>query len=193
MQEKMNPVAAMSAAMSAGRGHGEAAEAHGTYVFRCFDREGGSLLWEETLDNVVCTQGKNTLFNAGLAGSSYTVTGPYLGLISSASFSAVSVSDTMTSHAGWLESGNANAPTYTGPRPTAAFAAASGGSIALVTAATFNMTGSGTVQGAFLTFGTGAVGTIDNTGGSLYSAGTFSVAQPVVNGNVLTCSYSTSM
>src|SRR6266404_1532570 len=99
--------------------------------------------WHDTAPNVVATVGKNLALDTYLAGSSYTVTGPYLGLISSTSFSAVAAGDTMASHSGWLEAGNANAPTYTSPRKTAAWSAASAGAKALSAALSFAITGTG--------------------------------------------------
>lgn len=153
----------------------------------------GELLFEEEFDNVVCTIGKNLALNTLFAGSAYSVTGPFMGLISSTSFTAVAAGDTMASHAGWLEAGGSNAPTYSGNRPTAAFAAASGGSISLTAGLAFTFTGSGTVQGGFITLGTGAVTTKDNTSGTLWSAGTLGTAQPVISGNVFTMSYTASM
>lgn len=151
-------------------------------------------VWSDVFHNVVCTVGKNVMLDAALAGSSYTVVGPYMGLISSTSYSAVAAADTMTSHAGWLEAGGANAPTYTAPRKTCAWSAASAGAKALSASLSYSITGSGTVKGCFIVYGTGALSTIDNTAGSLYSAGTFTGGdQPVVNGNTLAVSYSTSL
>src|SRR5690349_14341590 len=79
------------------------------------------LLHEEEFPNTVVTVGKNLALDTFLAGSAYTVTGPYMGLISSVGYSAISAADTMASHAGWAEAGNANAPTYSGNRKTAAW------------------------------------------------------------------------
>lgn len=152
------------------------------------------MMWSDVFANVVCTIGKNVMLDAALAGSAYTVVGPYMGLISSTSYSAVAVGDTMASHAGWLEAGATNAPTYTAPRKTCAWSAASGGSKALSASLSFSMTGTGTVKGCFIVYGTGALSTIDNTAGTLYSAGLFTGGdQPVVNGNTLAVSYSTSL
>lgn len=171
----------------------EAAFAVGVWTAQFVD-EHGKEIWREEFPNVVTTVGKNLALDTYLAGSSYTVVGPFIGLISSVSFSATSASDTMTSHAGWLEAGNANAPTYTAPRKTAAWSAASGGSKALSAAAGFAITGSGTVQGAFLVFGTGALSTIDNTAGTLYSAGQFTGgSQAVTAGGTLNVSYTASL
>ncbi len=145
--------------------------------------------WEAKIPNVVCTIGKNFLLDSGLGGSAYTAAF-YLGLISSVSYTAVSAADTMASHAGWLEAGATNAPTYSGARKTAAWSAASGGSKALSAGLVFTFTGSGTVKGCFLT----TVSTVDGTTGTLYSAGLFSGGdQPVVSTNTLTVSYTASL
>src|SRR5580765_2506428 len=85
-----------------GNGIGECAEAHGRYEVECYGPD-GKLKWRDTIENVVCTVGKNLALDTAFAGSAYTVTGPYLGLISSTSYSAVAAGDTMSSHSGWLE------------------------------------------------------------------------------------------
>ena len=62
------------------------------------------------------------------------------------SYTAVAAGDTMTSHAGWLEAGGANL------RPTAprrAVLSAAAGGKATSTAASFAITGSGTIKGCF--------------------------------------------
>ena len=181
------------AAVIRGNGMSEAAEAHGRYVIECVGAD-GRVKWREVIDNVVCTVGKNLMLDTALAGAAYTVVGPYMGLISSVSYTAVAAADTMTSHAGWLEAGGANAPTYTGNRKTAAWSAATAGGKALSAALAYAMTGSGTVKGAFLVYGTGASATKDDTGGTLWSAGTFTTGdKAVVNGDTLNVSYSTSL
>ena len=91
--------------------------ASGVYQVQCFDAD-GNLKWEDEIENTVTTAGKNAALDAFFAGSSYTGAF-YMGLISSASYSAISASDTMSSHAGWLEAGSGNAPTYTSPREDA--------------------------------------------------------------------------
>jgi len=193
MDEKLNSQDALFAKMVASHGLYDILSAEGVYTAELYEYEGGPLIWAAQFDNVVCTNGKNLALDSYLSGSSYTVTGPYLGIISSTSFSAVSASDTMASHAGWLEGGGGTAPTYSGTRATATFASASAGAKTLASAAVFNFTGTGSVQGAFLTFGSGAVSTIGSTAGTLYSAGTLAVPQPVINGNVLNINYTTSL
>lgn len=154
----------------------------------------GSEKWRDTFNNTVATVGKNLALDTYLAGSSYTVVGPYMGLISSVSFTAIAAGDTMASHSGWTEAGVTNAPTYTTPRKTAAWSAASSGSKSLSAALSFAITGSGTVKGAFLVYGSGAVTTIDNTSGTLYSAGLFSGGDKVVgNGDTINVSYTASL
>jgi hypothetical protein len=165
----------------------------GQFFVECFDKN-GKLKWKDKIKNTVVTVGKNTILDAALAGSSYTVTGPYMGLISSVSWSAIAAADTMSSHSGWTEAGATNAPTYTTPRKTCAWSAASSGAKALSSALSFAITGTGTLKGAFLVFGSGAVTTIDNTSGTLLSAGLFSGGdRAVVNGDTINVSYTMTL
>lgn len=183
-----------ASAVTVARAHfGDQCEIEGFYTFECLAPD-GSVRWRDFYANVVCTVGKNLMLDTALAGSAYTVTGPFLGLISSVSFTAVSAADTMTSHAGWLEAGATNAPTYTSPRKTCAWSAASAGSKALSAALSFTMTSVGTLEGGFITYGTGALSTIDNTAGTLYSAGVFTGGtRAVLIGDTVNVSYSTGL
>ena len=192
MKDKLNAIEASSASIASPTTLGEAASAKGVYTFKCFDREGGSLLWEQIFDNVVCTVGKNLMLDSSLTGSAYTVVGPYMGLISSVSFTAVAAADTMASHTGWNEAGSTYAPTFAA-RIAPSFNAASAGSID-TTATSFTMTGAGTLEGAFIVYGTGAVTTLMDTNGVLLSAGLFTGgAQPVNSGNLVQVTYSLSL
>jgi hypothetical protein len=85
----MNAKTTVNAAVIRGGGMGEQTEAHGRFVFECVGPHGEVKL-AETIENVVCTADKNLAFDTFLAGSAYTVTGPFMGLISSVGFSAVS-------------------------------------------------------------------------------------------------------
>jgi hypothetical protein len=181
------------AAIIRGSAQGEAANAQGRYVISCVDVN-GRIKWSETIENIVCTVGKNLMLDTALAGAGYTVLGPYMGLISSVSYTAVAVTDTMASHTGWLEAGGANAPTYTGNRKTAAWSAATAGGKTLSAALSYAITGTGTVKGAFMVYGTAASATKDDTGGTLWSTGTFTTGdKAVINGDSLSVSYSTSL
>lgn len=170
----------------------EALGIKGRFHVECRNRY-GKLKWTDVIDNLVTTVGKNFALDTYLAGAGYTVTGPFMGLISSVSFSAIAAGDTMSSHAGWLEAGNANAPTYAAPRKTVTFGAAAAGS-KVSNSVAFSISGSGTVKGAFIVLGSGAVSTIDNTGGTLYSAGLFAQGDKVVsNGDTLNVTYTASL
>lgn len=161
----------------------------GRFSAECL-RPDGTVRWRDEFFNTVTTVGKNYLLDQALAGSSYTVTGPFIGFISSTSYSAISAADTMASHAGWLEGGGANAPTYSGNRKTAAWSAASAGSKALSAAASFAITGTGTAKGVFVVMGSGAVNTKDDTNGTLLSAGLFSGGdRSALNGDTVNCTY----
>lgn len=150
--------------------------------------------WNDTAPNVVCTIGKNVALDAFLAGSSYTAA-TFMGLIGAVSYTGVPLAaDTMASHTSWTEGGTTNVPTYTAPRKTLSWSAASAGAKAPSAAPVYAMTGTGTVKGVFIAFGTGAVSTIDSTAGTLLSAGLFTGGdQAVVNTNTVTVTYTLSM
>jgi hypothetical protein len=181
-------------AVAVARAHfGDDCEIEGVYEVVCRNSE-GRIRWRDIFANTVVTVGKNLMLDAALAGSAYTVVGPFMGLISSISFSAISAADTMTSHAGWLEAGATNNPTYTSPRKTAAWSAASAGAKALSAALSFGILVAGTIKGAFLVYGTGALSTIDNTAGTLFSAGLFTGGdRAVLNGDTVQVSYSCAL
>jgi hypothetical protein len=166
----------------------------GKYYAKCIGPD-GKIKWEDTIENTVMTLGKNLALDTFLAGSGYTVTGPYMGLISSVDYSTIAAADTMSSHAGWKEAGSdVNYPLYTAPRKTCAWSAADSGSKALSAALSFPIvTTGGTVKGCFLVYGTGAVSTIADTSGTLLSAGLFSGGDKVVGvGDTLQVSYTMS-
>jgi hypothetical protein len=161
----------------------------GIYSFVCRDHE-GHLLWEAEAPNGLMDVGVQYLLNAISAAP--TIAGPFLGLIGGAG--TIAQGDTMGTHAGWTEVGGANIPVYTGNRPQPTFSAAAVRSKAITTPASYTFSGTGaTVMGAFLVLGSGAVNTKDSTAGVLYSAGLFAPAQPVVAGNVLSVSYTTTL
>lgn len=161
-------------------------------VFKVEHRRAGRVIWSETFPNTVVTVGKNLMLNTLLSGSSYSVTGPYMGLIGATPTTAAA--DTMSSHAGWTEVGGTNAPAYSGTRPTCVWGSASSGSKALSAALNFTFTGDGTVGGAFIVLGSGASATQDNTGGTLLSAGAFvSGNRAVLSGDQLNVSYTLSV
>jgi len=186
-------------ALNAGATANELVGIEGHYHVVCRDKD-GNLKWEESFPNLVNQIGKELLLDTLLRTSStYTTVGPFLGLISGASPTFGTGTDTQTSHAGWTEFVN-----YTvggsAVRGTAVFSAATstGSTPTNVTtcgaaAITYTITGAGgTVGGCFLVTGPGAVDTQSNTGGVLYSAGAFAVAKITTAGDTVAVTYSTT-
>lgn len=161
----------------------------GVYVAECFDAQ-GNLKWSDSIKNLTTNVGRQDLLtkyfisNAGggaiVMGLKGTGTAAY--------------ADTQASHAGWLEVGLANAPTYSGTRKTPAFSAVTNANPAVLAtsaAVVFAMTGSGTVAGAFINAGGSA--TIDNTTGILFSAGDFTAgSKTVTSGDTINVTYTLS-
>lgn len=192
-EERANAEAASDATVVRGAGLSEQVQAHGRFEIVCTDSHGW-LKWREVIDNMVVIVGKNLMLDTMFAGGGYTTTGPFLGLISSVSYSAIAASDTMLAHPGWKEAGGINAPTYTGDRKTMVWSPASSGSKALSASLSYAITGAGTVKGAFVCFGSGASPTKDDTGGVLWSAGLFTGGdKTVANTDTINVNYSTSL
>jgi len=158
---------------------------HGTYHAVCYDIA-GNIKWEDDIENLVTTVGKNFTLDTTLG----NVAGGAVVMGLKGTGTAV-VADTQASHATWLEVGLANAPTYSGNRPTPSFSAASAGSKATSSAVSFSMTSTGTVAGCFINIGGSA--TKDNTTGTLFSAGDFSSSKSVVNGDTIAVTYTATL
>ena len=171
-----------SATVERGASHIEGVEMHGFYHVICHGAD-GVVKWEDDVENLVTTVGKNLTITGAVTNTAQGVS--YMGLKGTGT---ALVGDTQASHGSWLEVGTTNLPTYTAPRKTPTWSAASAGSISPTAAQVFAMTGSGTVAGCFLNVnGTSA---IDNTTGTLFSAGDFTGgSKTVTSGDTLSVSY----
>lgn len=162
----------------------ETLKACGHYHAVCRDVD-GNLKWEDEIENLVTTVGKNFALDTVLSGSAYTAAW-FMGLVDGGSAPSYNVADTMASHAGWTENqGYSNAT-----RPAPAFSAAAAGSKATSTGVVFTINATGTIAGAFMN----TVNTKGGTTGTLYSAGNFTGGnKSVANGDSLTVSYTASL
>jgi hypothetical protein len=170
----------------------------GYYHVECRDAN-GNLKWEEEFPNLVVAVGKQLMVDTLMRGSSYSVTGPYLGLTNASLTPAAT--DTMTTLVGGSKEFTAYTVGGSAVRGTAVFAASTstGSTPSNVTSSTassitYTITGAGgTIYGCFLVLGTGAVSTQSNTGGTLYSEGNFSVAKTTTAGDTVSVTYSTTL
>ena len=180
--------------LNAGAKANETVGIEGVYKVECRDKD-GNLKWEDSFPNLVVAVGKQLLLDTLLKGSSYSVTGPFLGL-SSASLTPAAT-DTMATIVPSSEFTN-----YTvggsAVRGTAVFASATSTgttptnvTTSTATAITYTITGAGgTVYGCFLVTGTGASSAQGNTGGTLYSVGNFATAKITTAGDTVSVTYS---
>lgn len=152
----------------------------GTYYVEHY--RNGELLGKYEVLNDITNEGKNLIFDVmfndetQIANASW-----FIGLISLTSFSALAAGDTMASHSGWVE--------FTSYSQANRVAWGSGDaasqSVTNATPATFDMNGSGTVKGIFIT----SSNTKSGTTGKLWSTALFSADVPVVNGDQLKITY----
>jgi hypothetical protein len=161
----------------------------GSYTVECIAAD-GTVRWTDTIENLVVNVGKIDLLDKYFSGTTYTAAW-YLGLVDGGSSPTYNAADTMSSHAGWTEStAYSNA---TRPAPSWGSATAAGGGAGspgtgskATTATAFNINGTATIAGAFLTTGSAKSGTT----GTLYSAGSFTGGnRSVINGDTLNVTY----
>jgi hypothetical protein len=157
----------------------------GHYSAVCYSVD-GFVKWADEIENLVTTVGKNLTLDTILGNSAAGAV--VMGL---KGVGTAAVTDTQASHPTWLEVGLANAPTYSGNRPTPSFSAASAGSKTTSSAVSFSITGTGTVAGCFINIGGSA--TKDSTTGTLFSAGDFSSSKAVVSGDTIAVTYTATL
>ena len=178
----------VDATVTRGAGQTEVVGLEGVYTAECFDAQ-GNLKWSDTIKNLTTNVGR-----ASLMDSYFANTGGGAVVMGLKGTGSAAYSDTQASHGGWLEVGNANAPTYSGVRKTPSFASATIANpsvLATSAAVTFAMTGSGTVAGAFINVGGSS--TIDSTTGVLFSAGDFTAgSKTVTSGDTINVTYTLS-
>jgi hypothetical protein len=174
---------AQSASLVAATGANETLSITGDYTVECVGAD-GQVKWSEQIKNLVVTVGKNSMLDQFFTGSNYSAAW-YLGLVDGASSPTYNAADTMASHTGWSEFTSYSNAT----RPAPSWGSASAGSKA-TTATAFNINGTGTVAGAFMTTDS----TISGTTGTLYSAGNFSGgSRTVASGDTLNVTYTATL
>jgi hypothetical protein len=167
----------------------EKAQAGGVFTVQCVDQD-GNVKWTAEKHNLVVNVGLKDMNDKYFTGSSYTAAW-YIGIYGAASSNNPDPSDTMSSHAGWTEVTAYSQST----RPAAVFAAATTADPSVITnsasPATFSMTGTTTVGGAFLT----SNNTKGGTTGILFSASDFQAPgdRSVVSGDTILVTYTFSL
>jgi len=187
--EKLTATDHVSSGLTCNLKAGEEAKATGLFEIKCHDKD-GNLKWE--------AQSKNLVVNVGLqymAGSALTsvtqITSWFIGLYGAGASNTPAAGDTMSSHAGWTEVVAYSNAT----RVAATFATATTANPSVVTntasPATFNINGTTTVGGAFLTSGSAKSGTT----GTLFSAADFGSPgdRSVVASDTLSVTYTFSL
>jgi hypothetical protein len=187
--EKLKATDIVSSGLTCNPKAGEAAQATGLYHIECHDKD-GNLKWQADSKNLVVNAG--LAYMAGTALTSVTqITSWYLGLYGAGASNTPAAGDTMSSHAGWTEVVAYSNAT----RVAATFVTATTANPSVVTnsasPAVFNINGTATVGGAFLTSGSAKSGTT----GTLFSAADFGSPgdRSVVSSDTLSVTYTFSL
>ena len=142
----------------------------------------GLFLAKYDVKNDITNEGKNTIFDVMFSDlTPVPAASWYIGLINITGYSALAATDVMNSHSGWTEFttySQANRVAWGPGNPVSQ-------SISNSTPATFDITGTGTVKGIFIT----SNNTKGGTSGYLWSTALFSADVPVVNGDQLKITY----
>lgn len=196
--EQANAYEETNVSVTRGSGHSEEANAQGSYFVQCFDKD-GNLKWEDSIKNVVCTEGKNEALTAILKASAFTQVS-VMGLIGNTTYSApvagntAAAINTTGSANNWNEA--TSAVSSARKDITASVGTPSAGSVS-VSAQSFSITGTDTINGCFILIKNGAtapVTTVGSTLGRLWSAGAFTGgAKAVSSGDTLNVTYTTSL
>lgn len=172
-------------------GASEKLSVRGHFQAECRDRY-GNLKWTDGFDNLIVNEGLDDLLSKYLKGSSYTANW-YVGLVDAANFSSFSAGDTASGIGtsspsnGWQEFDEydeSNRQDWTGGTVSSQSVDNSGSK------ATFTISASGTVKGAFVI----SDNTIGGTSGVLLSEGAFSSDRNVEDDDTLnvTVTYTSS-
>jgi hypothetical protein len=187
--EKTKATDVVSSGLTCNTKAGEAAQATGVYHVECRDKD-GNLKWTAESKNLVVNEGLQYMAGTALT-SVAQITSWYLGVYGAAASNTPAAGDTMASHAGWTEVVAYSNAT----RVAATLATATTANPSVVTnsasPAVFNINGTATIGGAFLTSGSAKSGTT----GTLFSAADFGAPgdRSVVSGDTLSVTYTFSL
>ena len=147
----------------------------GFFVAECYSPDGG-LKWRETGKNLVVNEGLNHALDVIFHGSSQV--SPWYTGVKTAS-GGITATDVLSAHGGWTEFTD-----YSGNRKEYVESAASGQSIDNTgSPASFSITGSGTVAGAFL------CSVASGSAGVLFCCADFATTRTVDSGDTVNVSY----
>lgn len=192
--EKINPAEATSVSVERRSSTEETVSIRGHYDVVCIGAD-GQVKWEDKIENLVVNVGKLNLldfyFQSG--GTPTWYLGLFTGPVVSTGFNAA---DIMSAHTGWTE--NTTYSNATRPQPSwnaASLQSAGGAGTAgtgqkVTTATAFNINGSATIGGAFMTNNS----TKGGTTGILYSVGNFTGGdRAVISGDTLNVTYTATV
>jgi hypothetical protein len=155
------------------------------FGYRCFNGIWCRRVWTEDFHNLVTTEGKNKLLDAGFK-SGIGAAAWYIGVVDNAGFSAYAAGDTAASHAGWTELTAYDEATR---QSLVTSTPAAGSTDNSANRGVFTANATKTARGCFL-----STSNVKGGGaGSLYGVGDFTVARSVIAGDPITVQVTLSL
>ncbi len=152
----------------------------GFFTFEVYDKKTGVLKERRIVLNGITDVGKDHALDSTFDAAAQITTW-YLGMVDDSGFSAFDATDTMASHAGWVEFTAYDEAT----RPEWAPDAASGQAITNGTARDFTISGGGTLHGLFVN----SINTKGGTTGTLWATAAFTSPVPVSASDLIKLTY----
>jgi hypothetical protein len=187
--EKSKAVDNMASSVTGSEGATAGVKGGGVFEVTCRDKD-GTVKWSAQSHNLVVNVGLQDMSTKYFSGSSYTAAW-YIGLYGAGASNSPAASNTMASHAGWVENVNYSETT----RRTCTFGTATTADPSVISntasPASFTISGTTVIGGAFLTSSNAKSGTT----GTLFSASDFSAPgdRSVVSGDTIIVTYTFSL
>lgn len=179
--EKLNPAETLGAGLVARPELAETLVPVGIYTMEHI--RNGEVIHSETFKNLVTTEGKNAILDK------------FLGLGTAYNSIRLGLHTTVGNASSTYATPSPQVESTVSSRVTPSFSSASAGSKATSSAASFSITGTATITGAFCAIGAAGISSAGDTAAAavLLSSGSFASSRSVINGDTINVTWSLAL